>query len=132
MKKSLLLNAPLSHIVAMMGHTDGLCIADAGLPIPVHGPKRIDLAVSPSVPSFLDVLDAVLTELVVEQADLAEEIKHHNPEIHSAVLNRLSGINITYIPHTEFKKAACSVRTVVRTGECTPFANIILYSGTAF
>ncbi|MEQ4517252.1 MAG: RbsD/FucU domain-containing protein, partial [Pantoea agglomerans] len=32
MKKGRLLNAELSHVIARLGHTDTLTIADAGLP----------------------------------------------------------------------------------------------------
>jgi len=134
MKKTPLLNAELSHIVATMGHTDGLCLADAGLPIPraVAGPRRIDLAVSPSLPSFVEVLDVILTELVVEHIVLAEEIRQRNPKILEAVLKRFVGVKLSYIPHEEFKKAVADVRAVVRTGECSPYANIILHSGVVF
>jgi len=134
MKKTWLLNAELSHIVAAMGHNDGLCVADAGLPIPrvADGPQRVDLAVSPSLPSFVEVLDAVLSELVVERVILAEEIRRQNPEILKAVLKRFSGVKAHFISHEEFKKAVVDTRAVVRTGECSPYANIILYSGVVF
>lgn len=131
MKNSRLLNAPLSHAIALMGHTDGLCIADAGLPIPDE-PQRIDLALTPGLPRFLDVLDAVLDELVVESVLLAQEIKEKNPDLHQAVLERLSTASISYTSHKEFKRRSRDSRTVVRTGEFSPFANIILYSGVPF
>ena len=74
MKKTVLLNAPVSRLIASMGHTDSLCIADAGLPVPEES-ERIDLAVTRGIPSFPDVLSAVLDELEVERALCAEEIK---------------------------------------------------------
>ncbi|SUB14264.1 D-ribose pyranase [Pantoea agglomerans] len=52
MKKGRLLNAELSHVIARLGHTDTLTIADAGLPIPA-GPQRIDLALTPGTPDFM-------------------------------------------------------------------------------
>ena len=45
MKRGKLLNAPLSALVAQMGHTDEITVCDAGLPIPA-GPERIDLALT--------------------------------------------------------------------------------------
>ncbi len=142
MKKTQLLNASVSRIVAEMGHTDGLCIADAGLPIPVSTdfPARIDLAVSPGVPSFLEVLRAVLSEIVVERVLMAEEIKTMNPSMWEAVYKLLkpelsaeaAGGCIEYLSHEKFKKRTHETRAVLRTGECSPYSNIILYSGVAF
>ncbi len=134
MKKSNLLNAPLSATIATMGHTDGLVIADAGLPIP-ETTQRIDLAVCKDLPRFLPVLETTLSELSVECVVIAEEMKTHNREIHKALLNLLSthGISqITYYTHEDFKVLAGKSRAIVRTGECSPYANILLYSGVTF
>ena len=134
MKKTRLLNADLSRTVAEMGHTDGLCIADAGLPIPFEGnaPLRIDLAVSPGVPAFIDVLAAVLSEMVVERVVLAEEMREKNPAIQAAILKCIKDRPIEYVSHEALKTLTHSNRAIVRTGECTPYANIILYSGVPF
>ncbi|WP_376792540.1 D-ribose pyranase [Thermoflexus sp.] len=131
MKKRGLLNAPLSRVVAEMGHGDLLVIADAGLPIPPSVP-RIDLAVRPGLPPFLDVLDAVLEELHVEKAIIATEMIERSPAMYSAVQQRLGSIMIERVPHEAFKAMTASARAVVRTGECTPYANVILVSGVIF
>lgn len=132
MKKTTLLNAPLSAIIAKMGHTDSIAIADCGLPI--RGTtERIDLALKLGSPSFLETLETILSELFVERAVLAEEIKTVSPELHNKILEMLGDkIKVEYIPHEEFKKLTESARAVVRTGECTPFANILLFSGVTF
>ena len=134
MKKTTLLNAPLSNIIASMGHTDALCIADAGLPIPFgpNAPERIDLAVTRNLPAFLDVLDAVLEELVVERAVIAEEIRELSPAMLDGIRSRLGETPVDFVPHEEFKSLTTTCRAVVRTGECTPYANILLYSGVPF
>ncbi len=79
MKKTALLNAPLSQVIATLGHTDSLTICDAGLPIPKQV-ERVDLALSAGVPSFLQTFHAVVTEMFVERAIIAEEIKEKNPK----------------------------------------------------
>lgn len=134
MKKTALLNAPLSGVIASMGHTDAICIADAGLPIPrgPGAPERIDLAVTRNLPAFLDVLDVVLEELVVERAVVAGEIRELNPAVLEGIRSRLGDTPIRFIPHEEFKLLTGTSRAVVRSGECTPFANILLYSGVPF
>jgi len=131
MKKNILLNAPVSCIIAAMGHTDSLCIADAGLPIP-EGPERIDLAVTGGIPSLLDVLSSVIAELEVERALCAVEIKKNNPGILERLVKLLGDIPIEFVSHDEFKVVTSHCRAVVRSGECTPFANIILFSGVVF
>lgn len=139
MKKTALLNAPLSHLIATMGHTDGLTICDAGLPIPSEQ-HCIDVALTPGVPSFLATLQAVSTELFIEKILLAEEITLNNPQIEEDVialiqtLAKAQGkpISIEYVPHEQFKMRSNQAKGVVRTGECSPYANVILYSGVPF
>ena len=131
MKKGLLLNYEVSAVIAQMGHTDLLTVGDCGLPI--NYTKRIDLALKRGVPGFLETLDAVLTELCVEKVILSKEIKTVSPEMHQAILSRFGGtVKVEYVPHEEFKKLTEGSKAVIRTGECTPFANVILVSGVAF
>ena len=131
MKKTTLLNSNISSVISEMGHTQTLTIGDAGLPIP-FGTERIDLAVVKGLPSFLDVLDAVLTELCVERIVLAEEIKTANPEMEAEILKRFPGITVDYVPHVEFKEQTEESVAVIRTGEVKPYSNVILVSGVTF
>ena len=139
MKKGRLLNAELSYVIARLGHTDTLTIADAGLPVPT-GPQRIDLALTPGTPDFLQVVNAVTQEMQVESALIAEEIKQHNPQLHSeliAVLEALqqhqgNTIAISYTSHEKFKQQTQRSQAVIRSGECSPYANVILSAGVTF
>jgi len=131
MKKAGILNQPMSRLIAGMGHTDSLLVSDAGLPIP-EGPERIDLAVSCGLPPFREVLAAVLGDLQVERAVLAEQTRLHSPELHGTILEVLGDIPVDYVDHEELKGRSAQARGIVRTGECTPFANVILYSGVVF
>ncbi len=134
MKKTVLLNAPLSGLIARMGHTDSVCVADAGLPIPFgqKSPERIDLALTRGLPTFLDVLGTTLEELVVERAVAAEEIKTGNPTILKALEKLLGNIPLEFVSHENFKILSHDCRGIVRSGECSPYANVILYSGVPF
>ncbi|MGV6987671.1 D-ribose pyranase [Testudinibacter sp. P80/BLE/0925] len=139
MKKTALLNAQLSHLIATLGHTDSLTICDAGLPIPFEV-ERVDLALTAGVPHFLQTVAVVTQELFVESAVLAEEIKAKNPEIHDALLQQLqqleqqqgNQIAVDYVSHEEFKALSSQSNGIVRSGECSPYANVILYSGVPF
>lgn len=131
MKKSGILNDNLSKLIAEMGHTDQLVIADAGLPIPANS-NRIDLALKKGIPSFIDVLKAVLEELVIEKVILASEIKEASPELYKEILDIVDGVSVEYCSHQEFKERTNNARGIVRSGETTPYANIILVSGVDF
>lgn len=129
MKKNGILNSQLNRIISEMGHRDMLIIADAGLPVPKEV-ERIDLALKCGIPSFMEVLRAVLSELEVEETYVAKEIKEKNPQ----TLNSISSLigEVKFITHEELKELSKQARAVVRTGECSPYANIILISGVTF
>ncbi|MBP6805281.1 MAG: D-ribose pyranase [Chloroflexi bacterium] len=131
MKKGQLLNQPISAVVAGMGHTDELVIGDAGLPIPA-GPQRIDLALTAGIPAFLDTLEAVLSELAVETAVIATEMITVSPNLYAAIQERLGTVRIIHVPHEVLKVRTQSAKAIIRTGEFTPYANIILSSGVVF
>lgn len=131
MKKAVLLNQPISAVIAGMGHKDTLAIGDCGLPIP-EGPVRIDLAVVKGLPTFLDVLDAVLEELCVEKVTIASEMKDVNPALYAILQEKFAGKEIEEIPHEAFKEHTKTSKAVIRTGEYKPYANIILHSGVTF
>jgi D-ribose pyranase len=131
MKKSGILNSHISSIIASMGHLDHITICDAGFPIP-KDVERIDLALIPGEPDFLSVLRAIANDLEVERIILAEEIKELNPMIEKELLKRFEDIEVGYQPHADFKVLSQTSRAIIRTGECTPYANVILISGVTF
>ncbi len=131
MKKTKILNSELSAVIALMGHTDTIAIGDAGLPVP-NSSKRIDLAVKRDLPSFIDVLETVLYELEVEEITIASEIISNNPSLYKKINEIFSDVKINFVAHSEFKEMTKNCKAVVRTGECKPYANIILHSGVAF
>lgn len=132
MKKTVLLNAGVTSMIAEMGHTDTLTIGDCGLPIRGQA-KRLDLALKFGVPGFIETLQTVLTELQVEKAILAEEIKAASPDMERQILNCLGEkVEVEYVPHECLKKMSEGSRAVVRTGENTSYANVILVAGVPF
>lgn len=131
MKKSGVLNNRLSYVIASMGHMDMLTIGDAGLPIP-QAVERIDLALVAGMPPFLAVVGAIANDLEVEKIILAEEIKTHNREVEAGIKTLFESAEVVYIPHSELKVLSAGSRAIVRTGEITPYANVILVSGVTF
>lgn len=125
------LNGQLSRVISETGHTDRLVISDAGLPIPLTV-ERVDLAVRPGLPSFLDVLDTVLGELAVEGITLADEIRTVSPGTLGEILARFPSLTPKFVPHVEFKAETTAARAIVRSAEFTPYANIILTAGVVY
>jgi D-ribose pyranase len=131
MKKLGILNHRLSEVVARMGHTQRLVIADAGLPIP-PGVERIDLAVSAGLPGIIDVLSAIAAELQVEAMIVADELVERNQALADGLRAIYPSAEFSTVPHAALKQLSETAIAVVRTGECTPYANVILTSGVTF
>lgn len=133
MKKTTLLNSRISAVISEMGHMDTIALGDAGLPIPC-GTQRIDLAVCKGIPAFIPVLEAVLSELCVQKATIASEMKEINPALYTELVKKFAGFGVELIEvtHNDFKEKTRTSKAVIRTGECMPYANIILESGVTF
>lgn len=128
MKKIGIINAPISTVIAHLEHSDMLTVADAGLPVP-STTHRIDLALKPGVPDFLETLEVVLTEMFVEKAYVSEDILTKSPHIYAGIQHLLGDVSINTLSHEEFKKLTGSTKAIIRTAEFTPFANVILVAG---
>ena len=135
MKKTGIINADISRVLSYMGHTDKIAVGDCGLPIPEET-ERIDLALRLGTPRFMEVLEAVLDDMVIEKVVLAEEIKENNPallaEIQNLLKERELQVPVEFISHVQLKEETKSCRAVIRSGENTPYANIILQSACIF
>ena len=129
MKRGGILNAQLAGALARLGHTDTLVVCDAGLPIP-PGSEVVDLAFRFGFPSFETVLSGILEELVVEDATAAEETEVQNPRSYELLESRLPDLEL--VPHEELKRMVAGAKLVVRTGEATPYSNVVLRCGVLF
>ena len=131
MKKNGILNQELLNVMGSLGHTDRIVICDVGLPID-KSVNRIDLSVTKGIVKFMDVLKPLLSELAVEKILLAREIVKKSPAMHQDIVELTKGIPLELVSHEEFKKLTKDTKAIIRTGECTPYANIILQSGVNF
>jgi len=131
MKKSGVLNSDISRVLSYMRHTDTICISDCGLPCPDET-ELIDISLEKGVPDFIRVLKAVVNDMSVEKIFLAEEIRVKNPAVLKEIQTLLPGVRTDFMPHEEFKKKLLSCKAVVRSGEASPYANIILQSACIF
>lgn len=147
MKTNGILHNDLARLVARLGHGDMLVITDRGFPFPRHEKTEcIDVSVGRNLPKFVDVVKVVLEELEIEKVIIADETKDISPHVYKELkdvvfLKKNKGNNIVEenIPHLEFKDLVLNgslqgkeVKGFVKTGEFTPYANIILISGVDF
>jgi len=128
MKKQGLIHPDLVRVLAQLGHLDELLICDAGFPIPPDV-ERIDLAYRLGSPGFADVVEAVAAEVVVESAVVADET---DDELVGWLRSVTGAHAIERVSHEDLKRRSAGTRAAVRTGEDTPYANVILVLGVAF
>ncbi len=131
MKIQGILNGDISAILSYMRHTDTITVGDCGLPVPA-GVECVDLAVRFGLPGLMDVLREMKRDMKVEKVILAEEIKTQNPDMDQMISELFSDCEPVYIPHAQFKKQTADSKAVIRTGEATAYANVILQSACIF
>lgn len=131
LKKKGILNREIAHTLARLGHTDTIVIADCGLPIPNHVPC-IDLSLFLGTPSFTSVLQAVTDDMEIENMTLANEMSSDNHPLIEWLDANYEDVAKTFISHEQLKNQVKDAKAVIRTGEATPYANVILQSGVIF
>ncbi|MFI2034102.1 D-ribose pyranase [Streptomyces bottropensis] len=129
MKRAGILNRHLAGALAELGHGHGVLVCDAGMPVP-EGPRVVDLAFRAGVPSFAEVLDGLLDELVVEGATAAREVRVANPGATALLEGRFPDLEL--VSHEKLKELSAGARLIVRTGEARPYANVLLRCGVFF
>ena len=132
MQKGGMLNSSIAKVLADLGHTDTIVIGDCGLPVPA-GVQKIDLALKPGTPSFLEVVEEVAKNMVIEKVEIAGEMEGKNATVFAAMKKLFPDEQwIIDENHEAFKEATKKAKCVIRTGEITPFANVILHSNVFF
>jgi len=129
MKRHGMINSHITKILTDLGHTDTIVIADVGLPVPSDVPK-IDLSLKLGVPSFEDVVVAVLEDMATEKIVIASEMKERNQKAYE--LMEKQNILVEEVSHEQLKMLTSKAKVVIRTGEATPYANCILQAGVIF
>jgi D-ribose pyranase len=129
MRRSGLWHPRLIGLVTGLQHYETLVIADPGLPVPEHV-ETVDLVWARDEPPLLPVLAAVTAELVIEDAYIAEELT--DPVLLQGIETQLGDVPLKRTSHADLKARCHTTRAVVRTGEATPYANVILTAGVPF
>lgn len=134
MQKVGILNSSIAKVLADLGHTDKICVGDCGLPVPA-GVSKIDLALRLGEPPFIEVIKEMAKYMQIEKIYLAPETKIQNPAQWKALQEIFPESEVEWVmleSHEELKAWEKDCKAVIRTGEITPFSNVILQSGVIF
>ena len=133
MQRNGILNSHIAKVLADLGHTDTICISDCGLPVP-EGVQKIDLALDFGVPSFEQVVSIIAKHMKSEAVHVAKEIKENNPKAYDFLEATFPSNQYEWIEtsHEAFKEATKQCKCIIRTGEASPYANIILRADCIF
>lgn len=129
MKKNGLLNAELMGELTKLRHQDKLVICDIGFPIP-KGSNVVDVSLVEGLPTFLQVLKAVLNEIIVEEYVVFDFMKDYNRECYSFLKEHLVNQASSEVSMPDFVRASAEAKLFIRTGEPKPASNILLTSAT--
>lgn len=123
-----ILNPQINSLLSRVRHTNTLVIADRGFPFwPMI--ETVDIALVDDLPTVLQVLAALRGNFIIGKAWMAQEFLQHNPpKTRAAFAKALAGIDLRHEPHVDFKKRVPNAIGLIRTGDTTQYANMILES----
>jgi D-ribose pyranase len=128
MLKNGILNPAINSLLSRVRHTNTLVIADRGFPFWPEI-ETVDIALVDDLPAVLDVVRAIRPNFTIGRAWMAQEFLHHNrPAVRAAFAKALGGIPTDFEPHIEFKKRVPRAIGLIRTGDTTQYANLIIES----
>jgi len=128
MLKTGILNPQINSLLSRVRHTNTLVIADRGFPF-WPAIETVDISVVDDLPTVLQLLNAIRPNCQIGKAWMAHEfLKANNPKTRAAFTEALQGIELTHEPHVEFKKRVPHAIGLIRTGDTTQYANLVLES----
>jgi D-ribose pyranase len=128
MLKTGILNPHINSLLSRVRHTNTLVIADRGFPFWPQI-ETVDISLADDLPKVLDVLRAIRGNFTIGKAFMAEEFRGANTaKTRHAFELALDGIPLAYEPHIDFKKRVPLAIGLIRTGDTTQYANMILES----
>ena len=128
MLKTGILNPRINWLLSRVRHTNILVLADRGFPCwPMI--ETVDVSVVDDLPTVLQLLGAIRPNFRIGKAWMAREfLKHNDAQTRGAFAQALSGIQLKHEAHVELKKRVPRAIGLIRTGDTTQYANIILES----
>lgn len=123
-----ILNPQVNSLLSRVRHTNTVLITDRGFPY-WRTVETVDLSLVDDIPRVLDVLRAIRQNFTIGQVTMAEEFRPNNSaDVRDEFAQALSGLQVQFEPHAEFKLRVPHVIGIIRTGDTIQYANMILES----
>jgi D-ribose pyranase len=123
-----ILNPQILSLIGRIRHTNTLVISDRGFP---YWPmiETVDISLVDDIPTVLQVFEALKVNFAIGQIYMAEEFKANNTaKVQQAFTVCWGQIPIAFEPHVDFKVRVPAAIGLIRTGDTTQYANMILVS----
>ena len=123
-----ILNPHVLELIARVRHTNTLVIADWAFP---YWPEieTVDISLTRNLPTVLDLLDLLTPIFKIGRIWQAEEfVTSNSAETVARFAKSFGEIPLTREAHTDFKKRVPQAIGLIRTGDGTPYGNIIIES----
>jgi D-ribose pyranase len=128
MLQSGILNPHVLDLVARIRHTNTLVIADWAFPF-WREIETVDISLTHGIPTVLDVLDLLTPVFKIGRIWQAEEfVACNTPETVARFVKSFGDIPLTREAHVDFKKRVPHAIGLIRTGDPTPYGNVIIES----
>jgi D-ribose pyranase len=124
-----ILNPHINSLLARVRHTNMLVIADRGF---AYWPaiETVDISLADGIPTVLQVLEAIRDNFDIVEIYMAREFSQENtPETQERFAKATAGVAVKFEPHAELKKRVPQAIGLIRTGDTTQYANMVLVSG---
>lgn len=123
-----ILNPHVLDLIARIRHTNTLVISDWAFP---YWPEieTVDISLTHGIPTVIDVLDLLTPVFKIGRIWQANEfVTTNTPEMVGKFAKSFGQIPLAREAHVDFKKRVPHAIGLIRTGDATPYGNIILES----
>ncbi|MBN2084498.1 MAG: RbsD/FucU family protein [Anaerolineales bacterium] len=124
-----IINPQINFLLSRVRHTNLLVIADRGFP---YWPaiETVDISLVDGVPTVLQVFQAVRANFEIGEIIMAREfLKVNPPGVRQALAKAAAPIPLRYETHENLKKRVPGAIGLIRTGDTTQYANMVIFSG---
>lgn len=128
MLRSGILNPHVLELLARVRHTNTLVIADRGFPFWPQI-ETVDISLTDDIPTVLDVVSLLRESFVIGRVLQAKEFHTMNTAAtREKFAEALRGLSVETIPHESLKQHVPKTIGLIRTGDTTQYANLIVES----
>ncbi len=128
MLKNGILNPAINSLISRIRHTNMLVISDRGFPFwPTI--ETVDLSLIDGIPTVLQVLNAIRPNFVIGEIYMAEQFNQVNTQATcQQFAEAMHDIDVHFEEHDDLKLRVPQAIGLIRTGDTTQYANMILVS----